>query len=132
MVWVMRAWDPFSTRTAFCGPSNSRIASPGELRVCSRQATLRLSAASRWEIAIKARAGKLDVPKEPKFFARHMDTLGLQPLAVQTWHVNRIFVLPDHHKDPFDRLLVAQAQVESLTILTADPVIGRYDVKTLW
>ena len=91
-----------------------------------------LSAASLWEIAIKAGAGRLDVPREPEFFARHMDVLGLQPLAVQTWHVNRIFHLPDHHKDPFDRLLVAQALVEDLTILTADPAIGRYDVKTLW
>ena len=96
------------------------------------QSQLLLSAASLWEIAIKARAGKLNVPGEPEFFARHMDTLGLEPLAVQTWHVNRIFTLPDHHKDPFDRLLVAQAQVEGLTILTADPVIGRYHVKTLW
>jgi PIN domain nuclease of toxin-antitoxin system len=91
-----------------------------------------LSAISLWEIALKIQAGKLDLPEEAAFFAEHMAELGVQTLPIHVAHVNRVFVLPHHHRDPFDRLLVAQAQTEGLPIVTADPAIRRYEVKVLW
>ncbi len=91
-----------------------------------------LSAASLWEIALKVRAGKLGMPDESNFFARHAEFLGLQMLPIQVRHVNRVFELPDYHRDPFDRLLIAQAIVESLPIVTIDPAFRQYGVKVIW
>src|SRR5437660_1530560 len=65
-----------------------------------------LSVISIWEIAIKTRSGKLDVPSDPEILARHMEIAGIQTLPVGIYHVNLIFHLPDHHRDPFDRLLI--------------------------
>jgi PIN domain nuclease of toxin-antitoxin system len=91
-----------------------------------------LSTASLWEIALKVRAGKLSMPDEPGFFVRHAESLGLEMLPIHVRHVNRVFELPDHHRDPFDRLLIAQAIVEDLPIVTIDPAFGAYGVKVIW
>src|ERR1035438_9657171 len=88
-----------------------------------------LSVASLWEIALKVRAGKLEMPDESDFFVRHAEALGLEILPIHVWHVNRVFRLPDHHRDPFDRLLIAQAIVEDLLMVTIDPAFGDYGVK---
>ena len=100
--------------------------------LAARGVQIFISVASLWEIAIKARLGKLDAPSDPQFFASHVDEMLLRPLAVELGHVNGIFDLPDHHKDPFDRLLIAQAMAEDLTIITVDPAFRRYDVKVIW
>jgi len=93
---------------------------------------LYLSAASAWEIAIKHALGKLRLPESPvTYVPTRVVTLGVQPLAIEHAHALRAGELPPHHRDPFDRLLVAQAQLEDLPILTADPVFGRYDVETI-
>jgi PIN domain nuclease of toxin-antitoxin system len=95
--------------------------------------TLFLSAASSWEIAIKAALGKLHLPEPPaKYIPSRMEALGMVGLPVKHAHALGIFDLPPHHRDPFDRILIAQAQAESLQILTADRVIGLYDVETIW
>ena len=91
-----------------------------------------LSAASLWEIALKVRAGKLRLPETAEFFVEHMAALGVQPLAVEVSHVLLVLGLPDHHRDPFDRLLIAQSQAEHLPIVTSDPAIRRYSVEVLW
>src|SRR5882724_5728340 len=91
-----------------------------------------LSAVSIWEIAIKSQTGKLDTPHDPSFFERHSEAIRLRRLPVHVDHANAVFHLPGHHQDPFDRILVAQAQVEGLTIITADPLIGKYDVRVIW
>lgn len=92
-----------------------------------------LSAASAWEIAIKARLGHLDLPSEPSLLVpEQMVAKGFSGLAIEIGHALRAGSLPLLHRDPFDRLLVAQAQLEELTILTADPLILRYDVATHW
>ena len=93
---------------------------------------LYLSAASAWEIAIKHALGKLRLPQPPSVTCRPaVETLRTLPLPIDQSHALRVAVLPSHHRDPFDRLLVAQAQIEDLPILTADPVFGRYDVEVI-
>lgn len=88
-----------------------------------------VSAASLWEIAIKARLGKLDAPDD---LPRRVEQLGFDLLAITAEHAWQVRQLPLHHRDPFDRLLIAQAQVERLPIVTADPSFSAYDVKTVW
>jgi PIN domain nuclease of toxin-antitoxin system len=88
-----------------------------------------LSIASAWEFSIKAGLGKIDGVHDPAAFIR--TSLRLQritPLAISLDHVVAVAKLPAHHRDPFDRLLVAQAQAESLTIVTSDPHLARYGV----
>ncbi len=95
--------------------------------------TLYLSAASGWEIAIKARLGRLQLPGEPeKVIPEQMSLNAIQGLPIQMGHALRVHSLPDHHRDPFDRMLVAQSQVEELPILTADPQIAQYEVNVVW
>jgi PIN domain nuclease of toxin-antitoxin system len=89
---------------------------------------LLLSAASVWEIALKVRSGKLDLP-EPvsKYVPSRMRSSGVLPLAVTHAHAARVADLPDHHRDPFDRLLVAQAIDEGVAILSSDAQLDAYD-----
>lgn len=95
--------------------------------------TLYLSAASGWEIAIKARLGRLQLHGEPeKVIPEQMSLNAIQGLPIQMGHALRVHSLPDHHRDPFDRMLVAQSQVEELPILTADPHIAQYEVDVVW
>ena len=92
-----------------------------------------LSAVSGWEMAIKARLGKLQLPAAPaSFIAGQLAANAFDSLPVQMSHALHVYTLPPHHRDPFDRLLVAQAQMENLPILTADPQIGRYAVQVIW
>lgn len=88
-----------------------------------------LSAVVVWEVAIKRRLGKLDIPDG---FAKHLLGAGAVGLPVSVAHAELVEHLPDHHRDPFDRLLVAQAQHEGAAIVTRDPQIARYDVQTVW
>lgn len=92
-----------------------------------------LSAASSWEIAIKASLGKLRLPEPPeKYIPARMAALDIRGLPVEHAHALAVFSLPPHHRDPFDRILIAQAKAEGLTILTLDRVFGAYDVETVW
>lgn len=88
-----------------------------------------VSAASLWEIAIKAGLGKLDAPED---LPQRVEQLGFELLAVSAEHAWAVRHLPRHHRDPFDRLLIAQAQVERLPIVTADPSFDAYDVTVVW
>lgn len=91
-----------------------------------------LSAASSWEIAIKAQLGRLDLPDNPKrYVPDRMRAIGAEPVAVQHTHALAVRELPPLHRDPFDRLLVAQARDLHLRIVTADEQIARYEVETL-
>jgi PIN domain nuclease of toxin-antitoxin system len=94
---------------------------------------LYFSAASSWEIAIKVGLGKLELPEPPhRFVPRRLSEQGIDGLAVEHAHALRVAELPPFHSDPFDRLLLAQAQVERMTLLTADPEIASYDVDLEW
>ncbi len=91
------------------------------------------SSASSWEIAIKHSIGKLQLPEPPaQYVPRRLATQGMTALAIEHAHALHVASLPDHHKDPFDRLLVAQAQLERVPILTADRQIADYDVDAIW
>lgn len=93
---------------------------------------LLLSAASAWEIAVKVGLGKLSLPAAPAdYVPRRLATSGTTALPVELRHALHVAGLPRHHRDPFDRLLVAQAQVEGLPLLTADAQLGAYDVEIL-
>ena len=88
-------------------------------------AELVVSAASLWEIAIKVSIGKLAaLPGLPAVLAE----AGVRRLGIEDEHLRRLESLPWHHRDLFDRLLIAQAQAEALTVLTADPAFGDYAV----
>ncbi len=88
-----------------------------------------VSAVTAWEIAIKSALGKLVARGT---VADTLADYGFSPLAVSVRHADAVRSLPPHHRDPFDRLLVAQAQAENLTIVTRDPVFGLYDVAVHW
>jgi PIN domain nuclease of toxin-antitoxin system len=91
-----------------------------------------LSAASVWEIAIKAGAGRLTLPLPVSEYVAEKVRDGLRVLPVEWAHAAAVEHLPGHHQDPFDRLLVAQAKAEGLTMLTSDPVFAKYGVPVAW
>ncbi len=91
------------------------------------------SAASGWEIAIKAQLGRLQLPDNlEQFIVEQLSLNTILVLPIQLRHALHVYTLPQHHRDPFDRMLVAQSQVENLPILTTDPQIAQYDVETIW
>jgi len=92
-----------------------------------------LSSASSWEIAIKHSRGKLSLPIGPaRFVLSRMQRFDVTGLAVEHVHALHVAELPHHHNDPFDRLIVAQAQMEGLSLATADRRLAAYDVPVLW
>jgi PIN domain nuclease of toxin-antitoxin system len=91
------------------------------------------SLVSLWEIAIKMKTGKLtSVGSSVAYLRDEMNAYGMELLPIRYEHILQLEMLPPHHNDPFDRLLVAQAIHESLPILTADSALRAYPVKTLW
>jgi len=90
------------------------------------------SAASAWEIAAKWAKGRLDLPATPGEIVKNViDAAGLTQLSVSVRDALEVADLPLHHKDPFDRLLVAQARTNGLRLMTADPILERYDVDVI-
>lgn len=107
---------------------------PGELGEGARAAIAEaeivfVSAASAWEAAIKVSLGRLEIPGPME---EGVVDSGFEKLPVTFAHAERVAGLPQHHRDPFDRLLVAQAQAEGLTLVTRDPAMEPYEVATLW
>jgi PIN domain nuclease of toxin-antitoxin system len=91
------------------------------------------SAASAWEIALKYARGRLVLPEPPdQYVPSRMALHRFQPLPVQISHAVQVHRLPEIHSDPFDRLIIAQSQLEGLPILTADAAISRYEVEVIW
>ena len=91
-----------------------------------------VSAASIWEIAIKAGSNRLDLGDHLEAWVPRLSSeWGVHLLPITFEHATVTGSLPRHHADPFDRILVAQAQSEGLTILTVDPAIAAYDVRTI-
>lgn len=102
---------------------------PGEMRdLLATEPAVYLSAVSPWEIAIKQSVGKLSGPADLAERARDSQ---FTPLPITAGHGVRAGRLPQHHRDPFDRMLVAQAQMEELTIVTRGKWIHYYDVPVL-
>ncbi len=92
-----------------------------------------ISPASYWEIAIKVSIGKLTLHRPYEdFMDLCLKTYGFKILPVEPRHTAALIGLPFHHKDPFDRLLVAQAMVEGIPIISADPALDSYPIRRLW
>lgn len=86
---------------------------------------LYVSIASLWEIAIKVSIGKLDIPET---YLRDFEVMGFQTLGIAPVHIDRVRTLPLHHRDPFDRMLIAQSISEAVPIMTVDKRFAAYDV----
>jgi PIN domain nuclease of toxin-antitoxin system len=116
-VWLWMLTDP------------ARIRADLLAEMTSSRTHLLLSAASSWEIAIKWALGRLLLPAPPDAYVpSRMQRTGVTGLAVEHVHALHVATLPPHHRDAFDRLIVAQARVERLTIVTVDRVFDAYDV----
>ncbi len=97
------------------------IEQPGANVICST--------VSVWEIAIKRSVGKLEAPEN---VIERIDEAGARILTITPQHAHATGELPLHHRDPFDRLLIAQAQLEGCTIVTGDSAFSAYDVPVVW
>jgi len=97
---------------------------PRDARACLERAEVFVSAASVWEISIKAAMGRIDC--DPAQVADAIEAVGFRHLPVTAAHAARAFTLPKIHRDPFDRMLVAQAMCESLPLLTSDGALAAY------
>ncbi len=113
--------------------SDNRLSAAAKALIQSRRNTLYWSAASSWEVSIKHALGRLVFDEAPeKLFASELEKNHIETLVITNEHAFLAGQLPMHHKDPFDRMLVAQAQIESLSIVTNDPILQRYDVDVVW
>lgn len=112
---------------------DNRLSSSAREIITNGDNELFLSAAAGWEIAIKAQLGRIKLPKEPhSFIAEQLRLNSIQSIPIHMSHALHIYSLPNHHRDPFDRMIVAQAQLEDLAILTMDSQIARYEIKVIW
>lgn len=118
-LWLLREPEKLSARASEAIGAND--------------AALHLSVASLWEISIKVGLGRLTLSSPAhQFLPMAVGRSGVAALAITTGHATAVADLPRHHGDPFDRMLVVQAQVEGLTLVSADPVLRLYDVPVLW
>ena len=110
-----------------------RLGAAARERIESPASELLLSVASVWEMAIKSSLGKLELPAPlQEFLEEQVATTRTRVLAIRHEHALRVEKLPWHHRDPFDRLLVAQARYEALPILSRDPSFDAYSVERIW
>jgi len=108
-----------------------RVPSQVRRRISSVSTTLYLSTVCVMEIAIKQAVGKLRLDIPMLEFVHGLTSKGILSMALHIEHAVAMGALPLHHRDPFDRALIAQAKVEGLTLVTADPRILRYDIATI-
>lgn len=114
------------------GPTD-KIGDAGLAILRNGEQDLYLSVASSWEIAIKTKLGKFDLPEPPpRYVPKRLVEQGIQSLSVTQSHSLKVFDLPLHHADPFDRLIIAQALTEGMTILTSDRAFKKYPVELVW
>lgn len=122
------------THTFIWWDSDLANLSPNALRLCQDQAnTLLLSVASVWEMQIKLQLGKLTL-KLPlaEIIETQQQANNIEMLPIHLKHVLALESLPAPHKDPFDRLIIAQATVEGMLLLSCDPIFGKYPVNVMW
>jgi len=112
---------------------DSRLSSSARMIIENRENQVFFSAASAWEIAIKTQFGKLRLPSSPDIFiTEHLSLNGFEPLPISISHALHTASLPSLHRDPFDRVLIAQSRTERLPLLTCDGLIIQYSVETIW
>ena len=121
------------TQAVLWWKEGSRKLGPRARRAIETEAAVvRVSAVSAWEIAIKSRSGRLTL-REPlhRWMPDELERNGFVMLGIAVAHAVAVASLPDHHDDPFDRLLIVQARHEGLTIVTSDPAFDVYNVAVL-
>lgn len=115
------------------GDASGQMSSHAASLLKNPKAEVLFSSASAWELAIKESTGKFRLVKPiEQFVAEQVAINDIHVLPVNLSHAFAVARLPWHHRDPFDRLLIAQAQVENAKIVTADSLIRKYDVETIW
>jgi PIN domain nuclease of toxin-antitoxin system len=121
------------TQAVLWWQAGSRKLGPRARRAIEREATsVHVSAVSAWEIAIKSRAGRLSLTGPlHSWMPGALERDGFLMLSVTVSHAVAVASLPDHHDDPFDRLLIVQAQAEGLTIVTSDTAFDDYEIRVL-
>lgn len=93
---------------------------------------IHVSTVSLWELSIKVSLGKLKLPDTIKNIAKELRESGVTFIPVSEEHAMATESLPWHHRDPFDRMLIAQAQIEKLTLVSRDSFFGSYDISRIW
>lgn len=116
------------THTLLWWLGGRRLSPEATERIADPATLVAVSAASIWEASVKSALGKLNAPESLGPVAIEE---GFEPLAITFDHAEQAGALPAHHRDPFDRMLISQAQIEGLTIVTRDPVFDAYDVAVL-
>lgn len=102
-------------------------------KIADENNELWLSVASVWEIGIKVAVGKLPLADPlDEYISIRMAQLGVRSLMITAPHALQSATLPLHHRDPFDRMLIAQAQVEAMTLVSADSIFNQYEVSLIW
>jgi len=124
----------FDTHTFLWWDMQSARLSPAAFAVCQDLSNeLVLSMVSVWEIQIKQQLGKLQLSAPLReVIEKQQSANGIELLSIELAHILGLSELPVHHKDPFDRLLISQANAERLTLISSDPQIARYSVEVIW
>ena len=91
-----------------------------------------VSVASYWEVVVKAQKGLLSIADLPSWWRRATELMAARTLSIRASHISTLATLPMHHKDPFDRILIAQAVAEGLDVVTSDDHISPYPVQIVW
>jgi PIN domain nuclease of toxin-antitoxin system len=91
-----------------------------------------VSVASYWEVVVKSQKGLLTIPDLATWWRRAIELLAARVLPIRASHVTALAALPALHKDPFDRILIAQAVAEGLSLVTNDEPLRAYPVRTIW
>jgi PIN domain nuclease of toxin-antitoxin system len=113
--------------------SEERLGDKARAILENRQEEIYLSAATSWELSIKMRLGKLNFPGPPALVVpAFMAKQGLRSIAITHLHGVKVYDLPLHHSDPFDRMIIAQAIVEQMTVLTSDRDFEKYPIDVVW
>jgi PIN domain nuclease of toxin-antitoxin system len=124
----------FDTHAFLWWESEPEKLSPSTIILCEDKTNqLFISVASIWEMQIKMQLGKLKLKSSLKeIVERQRLKNDLQILSIELNHVLALNDLPDHHKDPFDRLLISQAKVDDLSLISGDKMLSRYDIDIIW
>ena len=111
---------------------NPRLGPRSRAAIADPDSTVWVSAATAWEIAIKTGLGRLEMSEPPEdVLPREIERGDFRPLAILVEHALAVRTLPLHHRDPFDRLLIAQAMAEELRLITADRAFAHYNVSLI-
>ncbi len=112
--------------------SSERISADLRREIQSLDTQVFVSIASLWELGIKSGLNKISFPANPgSYVQRQLKRQHFELLNIDVAHIDAVAVLPQKHRDPFDRMIIAQAKVEALTVVTADRAFARYDIATM-